>query len=183
LQTSCSIKSGRRTNKYLWEFSGSVINKYTLTVFLARTNMSEIDDIFTSKDKSKTVPSPSTSVSLLKAKKKAKKPKLVSAHEDPAHASSSAITPASKKRPPPETVVDTSANLPSLKRQKKETGPGKVRVRQTTKSDLSEPNGGLFKDSRGSGARTLWSHIFRVYLMLPLSRPNDGRGLVNIQRR
>ncbi|KIK06848.1 hypothetical protein K443DRAFT_673756 [Laccaria amethystina LaAM-08-1] len=136
--------------------------------------MSEIDDIFTSKDKSKTVPSPSTSVSLLKAKKKAKKPKLVSAHEDPAHASSSAITPASKKRPPPETVVDTSANLPSLKRQKKETGPGKVRVRQTTKSDLSEPNGGLFKDSRGSGARRTTDEGLSIYKEDELGIRDDG---------
>lgn len=135
--------------------------------------MSEIDDIFASK--SKTVPSPSTSVSLLKTKKKAKKAKLASAHDDPPHASSSAITPASKKRPPPETVVDTSANVPSLKRQKKETGPGKGRVRQSTKSTLSEPNGGLFKDSRGSGARTLWSHIFRVYLMLLLKAERRTR--------
>lgn len=136
--------------------------------------MSEIDDIFASKGKSKTVPSPSTSVSLLKAKKKAKKARLASAHDDPPDASSSTITPASKKRPPPETVVDTSANVPSLKRQKKETGPGKGRVRQSTKPKSSESDGGLFKDSRGSGARRTTDEGWSIYKEDELGIRDDG---------
>ena len=106
--------------------------------------MSEIDDIFSSKAKSKHKKKniPSTVPSL---------PKSKSVEES-----------SSKKRPLPETVVDTSADLagPS-KRRKKDSIPDKNSKPKKNKKSRKPTD---FEDSRGSGDRrsnhlTSWFYL------------------------
>lgn len=103
--------------------------------------MSEIDDIFASKGKQKVKPADpaptATDNNKKKKKKKKKKPETAPVEE----ASSS------KKRPVPETVVDTSVQIPQ-KRQKVRPAPEKA-----TKSKKEQEDEQDFKDSRGTGPR------------------------------
>jgi len=110
--------------------------------------MSEIDDIFASKAKSKQKQKPSTS--------SLPQPKFKSVEES-----------SSKKRPLPETVVDTSADLagPS-KRRKKDSIPNKnSKSRKSKKKDDKATD---FEDSRGSGDRRFNNSIFWSHLIVPM---------------
>jgi len=108
--------------------------------------MSEIDDIFASSKKAPPPPDPVPSSSKSSKKKKKKK-----SHEDVVSPSLD-VASSAKKRPAPETVVDTSDLLiGSSKRHKPNEEEKKYKTPKTDKkkSDV-DPD---FKDSRGTGNR------------------------------
>ncbi|KAF8807547.1 DUF1764-domain-containing protein [Phlegmacium glaucopus] len=116
--------------------------------------MSEIDDIFASKAKSKQKQKPSTS-SLLQPKPK------------------SVEEASSKKRPLPETVVDKSADL---------AGPSKRRKKDSISNKSSKPKKSKknhdktadFEDSRGSGDRRKTEEGWTVYKEHELGLSGEG---------
>ena len=103
--------------------------------------MSEIDDIFASKGKEALVRSVTSSSSLSSSKKKKKKKRLLITTQDPIQLESS------KKRRLPDTIVDTSHELPTLpKRRKKEKSkPGNP---ESHSKDIA-----TFTDSRSNAGR------------------------------
>ena len=106
--------------------------------------MSEIDDIFSSKNKSKEI-DPATQA---KKKKKAKNHKRKREPES-LHDSESPTKP----RPIPETVIDpsaSSASFPSTKRPRTEKSTDGVKLNASTKDTFDENN---FADSRGLSQR------------------------------
>lgn len=129
--------------------------------------LSEIDDIFSSKEKSKPVDPVASSSTLpeMKKKKKKKKPKRDSKGpsvlddakcEPPADDSDKKANSTEKKRPAPETVLDPSARIPSMKRAKMEKNNGSGNEPAKEKAGKREINQekedeDRFKDSRGSG--------------------------------
>ncbi|KAF8912809.1 hypothetical protein CPB84DRAFT_1759560 [Gymnopilus junonius] len=111
--------------------------------------MSEIDDIFASKGKQKQDPLPSPE------KKKKKKSDVP--------LKTYAVAPTSKKRPLPETVVDTSDTLPAPSKRRKGVPPSanakKSKKVDKKKSDV-DPE---FKDSRGCESRRKTEEGWSVY--------------------
>ncbi|KDR85140.1 hypothetical protein GALMADRAFT_83573 [Galerina marginata CBS 339.88] len=146
--------------------------------------MSEIDDIFASKGKTKGVPLPLLShfpsTPLLKKEKKSKKKKVDLSQDGtpPKPADTSNIASSSKKRPLPETVVDTSKHLegPS-KRQKfvanhdEDNNSKPHKVDQKKSSTDAE-----FKDSRGTGDRRTTEEGWLVYKEYELGIGDQGGG-------
>ena len=139
----------RRTKSNIQNHCQPVTSLVTKSNYLSLVTMSEIDDIFFSKArfKQKKKRKPSATPSLQKSK--------------------SVEESSSKKRPLPETVVDTSTDLagPS-KRRKKDGIHDKNKKPKKTKKDR-EPTD--FGDSRGSGDRksnhlTFWSILLRVLI-------------------
>lgn len=116
--------------------------------------MSEIDDIFSSKAKAKQKKKLSSTL-LPESKKRPLPETVVDTSPDLSKRRKKDSIP-SKKPPSPETVVDTSADIPGpSKRRKKDSIPNKA-----SKSKKSEATD--FADSRGSGDRksnhwTFWS--------------------------
>jgi len=111
--------------------------------------MSEIDDIFASKGKGKVVstPIPGPSTSSPKAPpKKTKKKKLNST--GPPSIKTEGPLPSSKKRPLPETIVDTSQNVAGPPKRHKGDPEKKSKVDKAAEGEIAG-----FKDSRGSGSR------------------------------
>ena len=138
--------------------------------------MSEIDDIFASKGKQKQPP-------LLSSEKKKKKKKKKA---DPLPPKADVVAPTSKKRPLPETVVDTSDRLPAPSKRHKGAAappPADDSSKKSKKADKKKAEADAdFKDSRGSDSRMLlFVHLADFFLTLSRSQ-NRGR-LVNIQRR
>lgn len=130
--------------------------------------MSEIDAIFASKAKPDPLPVPSSSKSSEKTKTKKKKKKKGKVQDvvPPTPAESTATT-TSKKRPAPETVVDTSGRLEApAKRHKGPSTSREEKVSRTGKSKISGDDAN-FKDSRGKGDRecflSSWSPSFLIY--------------------
>ncbi|PPQ89411.1 hypothetical protein CVT25_002229 [Psilocybe cyanescens] len=146
--------------------------------------MSEIDDIFASKAKHKDLPPPSppsllpfSKSSLKKAKKKKKRKS--SAEDDPPQKDTDSSDPitasTSKKRPAPETVVDTSDRLTApIKRHKGLLTKGEDKAPKPSKSDKK----GLdeFKDSRGTGDRRTTEEGWLVYKEDELGIGDEGGG-------
>ncbi|KAF9015306.1 hypothetical protein BDQ17DRAFT_1340825 [Cyathus striatus] len=137
--------------------------------------MSEIDDIFASKGKAKDIllPLPSSSQPLKsksstdpakkqtkqKRKKKSDKP----LQTDVVHSEISS----SRKRPLPETVIDTSLPTSNAKRRKPDqTG---IALKKTTDSEQDK-----FKDSRGSGSRRQTDEGWSIYKEDELGISNEG---------
>lgn len=121
--------------------------------------MSEIDDIFASKGKTKELPPvPGSSLSVSKQKKKHKKKKSkIDVTEDTPKENA----PASKKRPLPETIVDPSIHSNNPKRHR--TDPSSLSKRSKSKKDTKEES--QFKDSRGDGQRmppSYYAHFERL---------------------
>ncbi|KAJ2919000.1 hypothetical protein MD484_g1400, partial [Candolleomyces efflorescens] len=121
--------------------------------------MSEIDAIFASKGKAKATdpeaPAPKSS------KKKKKQKKNTS---DPQQAPT-----ASKKRPAPETIVDTSVQIPQ-KRQKTD----RPSEQQKSKPKKSKEEEDSFKDSRGTGPRRKTEEGWSIYKEDELGISNGG---------
>lgn len=156
--------------------------------FLPPMPKSEIDDIFSSKPKAKRseaiAPSPSTS----SVQKKRKKKKQVADADQPAGHSVNPTTkkrsipetvidpsiqilaakqPATKKRSAPQTVIDPSTRIPVAKRAKKIPS-------QKSPSDIAGKEAEeAFKDSRGSGPRTLLGSACTIP-RLNFNRPKNG---------
>jgi len=112
--------------------------------------MSEIDDIFASKAK----------------KEETKKAKKTSTPED--------RESSSKKRPLPETVVDTSADLagPSKRRKKDSIIPDNNSKPKKFKKSNKQPTD--FEDSRGSGDRRKTEEGWSVYKEDELGLNGEG---------
>ncbi|KAJ8702786.1 hypothetical protein PTI98_001472 [Pleurotus ostreatus] len=112
----------------------------TATIIMPK---SEIDDIFAGKGKAKAndpTPSPSQSLPASKSsKKKNKRKSKPEVNEQPQVSSS-------KKRPLPETIVDTSTTLG--KRPKIEKRPSAKTSSSTPRDDIDR-----FNDSRGTSSR------------------------------
>lgn len=108
--------------------------------------MSEIDDIFASKGKTKVVvPTPLPPSALPDTKKKKKKAKKSQSDTDDP-------PPLSKKRPAPETIIDPSILVATAKRPKTDkSAEADTKMKPWKKDDNNEDR---FKDSRGSGPRT-----------------------------
>ena len=131
--------------------------------------MSEIDDIFSGRAKGKAPVSAgklvsSTNPSPKKDKKKQKKKKK-SAAPDAAPIDVASVASSSKKRPAPETVVDTSHHLLAPAKRRKVDS-----ARDDSKTPGNRPKKGvvdsdtLFKDCRGTYERK-----FLVFTVPPLS--------------
>lgn len=155
--------------------------------FLPPMPKSEIDDIFSSKPKAKhseaIAPSPSTSSVQKKKKKKqvadadqpaghsvnptTKKRSIPETVIDPSIQILAAKQPATKKRSAPQTVIDPSTRIPAAKRAKKIPS-------QKLPSDIAGKEAEeAFKDSRGSGPRTLLESAYTIP-KLNFNRPKNG---------
>ncbi|KJA29277.1 hypothetical protein HYPSUDRAFT_211173 [Hypholoma sublateritium FD-334 SS-4] len=146
--------------------------------------MSEIDDIFSGKAKGK-APAPtgkavsSTNPSPNKDKKKQKKKKKKTAPAPHADVPTDVapIASSSKKRPAPETVVDTSRHLLAPAKRRK-VDP----VRDDSKVSSTRPKKGivdpdtLFKDSRGTSDRRKTEEGWSVYKEDELGIGDEGGG-------
>lgn len=132
--------------------------------------MSEIDDIFSGKGKGKT-PVPAgkvvSSTNPSPKKKKQKKKKSAPAPDADVLTDVAPVASSSKKRPAPETVVDTSHHLLAPAKRRK-VDP----VRDDSKIPSTRPKKGivdpdtLFKDSRGTSDRKFLRSLYYVYLTL-----------------
>ncbi|KAL0951003.1 hypothetical protein HGRIS_007744 [Hohenbuehelia grisea] len=132
--------------------------------------VSEIDDIFASKGKAKALPPPSHPPPEKTQKRKRDKKKRSKDEVD--------NVPASKKRPPPETVVDPS--VPATKRPKTDKPPQAESSKQRTstqavkRSDVDDRE--RFKDSRGMGPRRQTEEGWNVYKEDELGISTEGGG-------
>lgn len=148
---------------------------------------SEIDDIFASKPKVKPSETITPSSSTSKVQKKKKQKKQVA---DAAQSAGHDLDPATKKRSIPETVIDPSTQIlatkkpttkkrlaseimidpstriPAAKRAKKipsQKSPSNIAGKEAEEA---------FKDSRGSGPRTLLGLAHRIYGLI-FNRPKN----------
>ena len=151
---------------------------------LAAPAMSEIDDIFASKGKGKVVstpiPGPSTSSSKAPPKKRKKKksnptgpPSIKNAKDQ-----TEGPLPSSKKRPLPETIVDTSQNVAGPSKRHKGDPEKKSKVDKAAEGEIAG-----FKDSRGSGSRMPFSFLCSHLHRRDFRRKNDRRRLASLQGR
>jgi len=114
--------------------------------------MSEIEDIFAQR------PVASTSAILPPQKKQKSKEKRAPEKNEPSQVS--------KKRPPPETIIDPSIRAPAHKKTK----PDKPAVATgSAKEDTDK-----FKDSRGSGPRRKTEEGWSIYKEDELGIGDDG---------
>lgn len=125
--------------------------------------MSEIDDIFAGKAKGKTSVSapkvgPSSSNPSNKKDKKKKKKKDASdavPNNLASHDASPVASSSSKKRPAPETVLDTSHHLsgPSKRHKGDQPKPSEEAKASKSRSKKAVDADAAFKDSRGTSDR------------------------------
>lgn len=125
---------------------------------------SEIDDIFASKGKAKVI-QPIASSSNTAPEKKRKKEKKKKKRRDgggdevPVPEGKSNT----KKRPAPETVVDPSTNLSSVKKAKVAMAvPQNAAKPKARQKDAAREDEVRFKDSRGNGPRMSTSLLFGI---------------------
>ncbi|KAF7969232.1 hypothetical protein HWV62_27951 [Athelia sp. TMB] len=133
---------------------------------------SEIDDIFASKGKGKPL-EPTASPSLTtqdKKRKKKKKKQVVDFPEQPVSDAKSTT----KKRAAPETVIDPSIQVASVKRAKKE--PSK----RNPANDIAKEAEESFKDSRGSGPRRKTEEGFSIFKEAELGIRDEGGGEIDV---
>ncbi|PPR03154.1 hypothetical protein CVT26_008005 [Gymnopilus dilepis] len=132
--------------------------------------MSEIDDIFASKGKQKQPP-------LLSSEKKKKKKKKKA---DPPSPKADVVAPTSKKRPLPETVVDTSDRLPGPSKRHKGSAappPADDSSKKSKKVDKKKAEADEdFKDSRGSDSRRRTEEGWSIYKEDELGIGDQGGG-------
>lgn len=125
--------------------------------FFSFSSMSEIDNIFASKGKAKALP-PQSSPAVKLSKKKQKK-QIIDAHSLPIDKDeTTSSSGSSKKRRLPETVVDTSNDIPASFKRQKTSGAKKSKSNRDDKSQVDENNLTSFKDSRGSSGRAFSLH-------------------------
>lgn len=155
--------------------------------FFSSMPVSEIDAIFASKGKAAVAPpKPSSSSSAQpeqKKKKKKDKEKAAKRKRDDADADDAAPSKP-PKRQVPETVFDPSAGLPSAKATKPakvDKSASSVVKQKKPKKDREEEQ--RFKDSRGTGPRTLYIPRLRELLLTFVYRSNNRRRVLDLQRR
>ncbi|TFK41011.1 hypothetical protein BDQ12DRAFT_678743 [Crucibulum laeve] len=143
--------------------------------------MSEIDDIFASKGKAKLLPTPKSTPLDAKPKKtkKRKTKSMIPTSDDaaPGHNAGNSVpsVPVSNKRPAPETVLDPSSSLLTIKRHKLD-----IDVTSEAKAKGSKPRKAkeddTFQDSRGSGSRKKTKEGWKVYKEDELGIGDEGGG-------
>jgi len=134
--------------------------------------MSEIDDIFASKGKPFSLnPQPSTSTSQTSKKKNKNKNIINTTALDQTNSSKSTST--GKKRPPPETIVDSSSKITSkrFKLDKPAKPNPKMKASRTHKEAEDEAT---FKDSRGTLPRRTTEEGWLIYKEDELGIGEDG---------
>ena len=134
---------------------------------------SEIDDIFASKGKGKSLAAASSSSSALlleKKKKKKKEGKEKSAKRKREDNAGEDAAPKPPKRQVPETVFDPSSSLSSSKKsQAGKADKPATNAAKPMRPKMDREEEARFKDSRGTGPRTFLSLLCAAHVYLTLA--------------